>query len=62
MSQIVVYKGVTVEPVERSDGKIRIRTKNPVDAKKAEIPFHDMVDGLAIFEAWVAENELVVVD
>ncbi|MDJ0842292.1 MAG: hypothetical protein QNK37_37670 [Acidobacteriota bacterium] len=62
MSQIVIYKGITVEPKERDGGKIRVRTSNPADAQKAGLPFKDMEGGAAIFEAWVPEDELVAVD
>ena len=62
MSQIVIYKGVMVEPVEAAKGKIRIRTKNAGDAHKAGIPFHAMEGGQAVFETWAVERELVAVD
>ena len=62
MSQIVIYKGIVVEPKERHDGKILVRTTNPVDANKAKIPFKDMEGGTAVFEAWVPEGDLVAVD
>ncbi len=62
MSQLVIYKGIVVQPVEGSSGKIRIQTTNPGDANKAGIPFKDMVDGAAVFETWVAEDQLVPVD
>ncbi len=58
MSQVVVYKGVVVRPVERADSKILVRTDNPGDAQKAGIPFKDLDQGRAIFEAWVSDNEL----
>lgn len=62
MSQIVIYKGVAVEPLERSGDKIRVRTKNPSDAQRAGLPFKDMEGSAAIFESWVPEAELVAVD
>lgn len=62
MSQIVIYKGVQVEPVEREGSKILVRTKNPGDANKAGIPFKDMEGGQAIFEVWASEDELVAVN
>lgn len=62
MSQVVIYKGVLVEPVERTSGKIRVRTKNAVDAQKAGIPFKSMEGATAIFEILVPEEELVAVD
>lgn len=62
MSQIVIYKGVRVEPVEREGGKIRVRTTNPGDANTAEIPFKDMEGGQAVFETWANEDELVAVN
>lgn len=62
MSQIVIYKGIQVEPQERSGGKIRVRTKNPGDAQKADLPFKTMEGSAAVFEAWVPESELVAVD
>lgn len=62
MSQIVIYKGVSVEPVERSNGKILVRTKNPSDAQKADLPFKALEGGVAVFEGWVQESDLVAVD
>ena len=62
MSQIVIYKGVSVLPQERSQGKIRVRTTNPADAQKAGLPFAEMDGATAVFEAWVPEQELVAVD
>ena len=62
MSQVVVYKGVMVEPQERSGKKIRIQTKNAGDAQRAGIPFKELDQGAAVFEAWVPEEELVAVD
>lgn len=62
MSQIVIYKGVPVEPVERSGDKIRIRTKNPSDAQRAGLAFKDMIGGAAVFEALVPEADLVAVN
>ena len=62
MSQIVVYKGIMVEPMDRSGGRILVRTKNPGDAQKAGLPFKDMEGGTAIFEDWVDESSLVPVD
>ena len=62
MSQIVIYKGIQVEPVERSGDKIRVRTKNPGDAAKADLPFKEMSGTAAVFEGWVPESELVAVD
>ena len=62
MSQIVIYKGITVEPKGRESGKIRIRTTNAADANKAGIPFKEMEGGAAVFEIWVPESELVAVD
>ena len=62
MSQIVIYKGVMVEPVERSNGKIRIQTKNPGDAQKADMAFKDMDGTTAVFETWANEDELVPVN
>ena len=62
MSQIVIYKGIMVTPVEVFQGKIRVQTRNPGDAQKAGMPFKDMADGAAVFEALVAEDELVAVD
>lgn len=62
MSQIVIYKGVPVQPMERSGDKIRIRTKNASDAQKADLPFKEMSGMEAVFEAWVPEAQLVAVD
>lgn len=62
MSQTVIYKGVVVVPLERADGKIRVRTQNPADAQKADLPFKDMEGGRPCFEAWVPEDQLVPVD
>lgn len=62
MNQIVVYKGIMVEPLERSGSKILIRTKNPSDAKKADIPFSRLENGVALFETWAPETELVAVN
>ncbi len=62
MRQIVIYKGVTVHPVERSGNKVLIRTTNAADARRADIPFKDLRDGAAIFEAWVPDDELVPVN
>ncbi len=62
MSQVVIYKGVAVEPVERSGDKIRIRTKNPSDAQRVGLLFKDMEGGAAVFEAWVPEADLVAVN
>ena len=62
MSQIVIYKGVMVEPLERSAGKILVRTSNPADAAKAGIPFKALDAGKAFFETWVSESELVPVN
>ena len=45
MSQIVIYKGVSVTPIDRSGDKIRVQTRNPTDAAKAEIPFKTMDGG-----------------
>jgi len=58
MSQIVIYKGVVVEPKDRNDGKILVRTTNAGDARKAGLPFKDMEGTAAVFEAWVEESEL----
>ena len=62
MSQIVIYKGVRVTPVDRSGNRIRVQTRNPADAAKADIPFKTMDGSTAVFEALVAEDELVPVD
>jgi len=62
MSQIVIYKGVTVYPKDREKGKILVRTSNPADAQKASLPFKCMEGSSAVFEAWVPEEELVAVD
>ena len=62
MSQIVIYKGVRVEPVERSGEKILVRSKNPSDAQKAGLQFKTLEAGVAIFEGWAAEDDLVAVD
>ncbi len=60
--QIVVYKGVTVQAVDRSGSRILVQSRNAADANKVGLPFKDMEGGVAIFEAWVEENELVAVD
>ena len=62
MSQIVIYKGILVQPLDRSGGKILVRTTNPTDAGKAKLPFKDMEGSTAIFEDWVPEDQLVPVD
>ena len=62
MSQIVVYKGVMVQPVDRDGDRILVRTTNAGDAQKAALPFKDLRDGAAVFEAWVPEGDLVAVD
>lgn len=62
MSQIVIYKGVMVEPVDKSGSKILVRTKNPSDAQKADLPFKDLEAGVAIFEGWAEESDLVAVN
>ncbi|CAM2068007.1 hypothetical protein SCOR_21700 [Sulfidibacter corallicola] len=60
--QIVVYKGVTVQAVERSGKRIRIQSRNPADAQKVGLTFKDLEGGVAVFEAWVEEDQLVAVD
>ncbi len=62
MSQVVIYKGIMVEPLERSGDKIRIRTLNPGDANRAGLSFKEMDGGKAVFESWVGEDELVPVE
>ena len=62
MSQTVIYKGITVKPVERSSGKVCIQTNHPGDAQKADIPFKELKDGAAVFEVWVPIEDLVAVD
>lgn len=62
MSQMVIYKGIVVEPVERDGEKLRIRSKNPADAQKASLEFTDMQGTIALFEAWVPETECRAVD
>jgi len=62
MSQVVVYKGIMVEPLERSGDKILVRTKNPNDAQKVGLPFKTLEGGVAYFEDWVPETDLVAVD
>ena len=62
MSQVVVYKGIMVEPLERSGDKILVRTKNPNDAQKVGLPFKALEGGVAFFEDWVPEADLVAVD
>ena len=57
MSQVVIYKGIIVEPKDRNGSKILIRTNHAGDAQKAGIPFKDMEGGAAMFEAWVEESE-----
>lgn len=61
MSQVVIFKGIMVEPLEREGKKIRIRTKNAADAQRAEVPFKTMENGAAVFETWALEEELVAV-
>ncbi|CAM2008564.1 hypothetical protein [Acanthopleuribacter pedis] len=60
--QIVVYKGVTVQAVERAGSRIRIQSRNAADANKVGLTFKDMEDGVAVFEGWVEEDQLVAVD
>lgn len=62
MSQIVIYKGVRVQPVEKSGPKIRVQTKNAGDAQKAGLPFKTMDGGAAVFETWALESELIPID
>lgn len=62
MSQIVIYKGVPVQPVERDGARIKVQTNNPGDAQKADLPFKEMNGATAVFEAWVPEDQLVAVD
>lgn len=62
MSQIVIYKGITVTPIDRSGGKIKVRTHNAADAQKAGLPFKEMSGANAVFEDWVPESELVPID
>ena len=62
MSQIVIYRGVMVQPLEHSGKRFLVQTKNPSDAQKADISFKGMVEGQAVFEAWVDEDDLVAVD
>ena len=60
--QIVIYKGVRVEPLDRSGDKILVRTRNPADANKVDLPFKELVEGAALFEGWVLESDLVAVE
>ena len=62
MSQIVVYKGIMVQPMDRSGDKILVRTSNAGDAGKAGLPFKEMQGSTAVFEDWVPEKELVPID
>lgn len=62
MSQIVIYKGVLVSPVDRSGDKILVQTQNPGDAQKAGLPFKELKGASAVFEAWVPAADLVPVD
>ena len=62
MSQIVIYKGIAVQPVERENGKIRVQSRNAADAQKAGLTFKEMDGMAAVFEAWAPEDELVPVD
>jgi len=61
MSQIVIYRGIVVQPIERSGESVRIRTDNAADAAKAAIPFKDLEGGRAIFETWAPETALTPV-
>jgi len=62
MSQIVIYKGIMVEPVERVGDSIRVRTRNAGDASKVGFTFKEMDGSAAVFEGVVPESELVPVD
>ncbi len=59
MTANVVYKGIMVTPLERSKDKILIETINQSDAQKVSIPFKELRDGHAVFQAWVPESELI---
>ncbi len=62
MSQVVIYKGIMVEPDERVGDSIRVRTRNAGDAQKAGLPFKELEGGAAIFEGLAPESELVPVN
>ena len=61
MSQVVIYKGITVQAVDRAGDKILVRTSKMGDAQKVSMPFKEMNGTTAIFETWVPESELVAV-
>ena len=62
MNQTVIYKGILVDPVERSGDKILVSTKNLGDAQRAGLPFKELREGAAYFEGWVPEKDLVPVN
>lgn len=62
MSQMVVYRGVVVTPTQRDGQRILVECADMSAAQKAEIPFHEMRDGKAIFAVWAEESDLVAVN
>ncbi|MCA9663507.1 MAG: hypothetical protein KC486_34575 [Myxococcales bacterium] len=58
----VTYRGVIVEAVERRNQQVLVRSTNPVDAQKAGLAFKEVRGGVAVFEAWASERELVARD
>jgi hypothetical protein len=62
MTQLLIYRGVSVVAVEREGEKILVETLRASDAQKANIPFFEMRQSLAVFRAWVPEREIVAID
>ncbi|MCB1052492.1 MAG: hypothetical protein H6510_11050 [Acidobacteria bacterium] len=62
MSQVLIYKGIQVQAQDMENGKVLVQTRNPVDAQKAGIPFKELQSGVAIFEAWVPQAEIVPIN
>ena len=58
----VIYRGVVVDAVERRGQQVLVRSTNPADAQKVGLAFKEMRGGVAIFEAWASERELVAHD